>query len=209
MILTDGLRSPCGLRQILRPMPSPVHSQANATADKTTFATRTPVAVTMQRTRLVNRWTDERWEPVAVEVRAGTRSVTRLPDGPGGERWRFDGWELELFRDEAEGYYLNITAPDPRVFVMWRLLEPEARMADGPAAAPFVVTVSYNEAARMLDGGEQVDSVPLPPEVRAWLEGYVQANYKPEPKRKVRRRDPLAGDGEGLARGGNRKDTAS
>ncbi len=113
----------------------------------------------MQRTRLCNPWSNERWEPVEVETCEGGPALTRLPDAVGGERWRFDGCPLELHRVEAEGYYLNLSAPDPRVFVMWRMLEPEARSVDGPAAAPFVVTVSYNEAARMLDGGEQVDSV--------------------------------------------------
>ncbi len=35
---------------------------------------------------------------------------------------------------------------------------------------PVVVTLSYNEAARMLDGGEQVDLLPLPRELRDWME---------------------------------------
>ena len=30
-------------------------------------------------------------------------------------------------------------------------------------AVPKIVTVSYHEAARMMDGGEQVDGVTLPP----------------------------------------------
>lgn len=150
----------------------------------------------MQRTRVSNRWIDERWEPVAVLTdEHGTRAITRLPDSPAGEQWRFGGCELELHRSEGEGYYLNLSSPEPRVFVMWRMLEPEACTPGGPAAAPFLVTVSYNQAARMLDGGEQVDSLPMPPEVRAWLEPFANEHYKPEPRRKVRRRDPLA-DGE-------------
>ena len=57
-------------------------------------------------------------------------------------------------RSEAEGYHLNITSPEPKVFVMWRM----ADAGVAPAASPVVVTVSYNQAARMLDGGEQVDA---------------------------------------------------
>ena len=30
-------------------------------------------------------------------------------------------------------------------------------------AVPLTVTLSYNEAARLMDGGEQVDTLPLPP----------------------------------------------
>jgi hypothetical protein len=50
-----------------------------------------------------------------------------------------------------------------------------------------VVTVSYNEAGRLLDGGEHVDAVPIAPEIFAWMEPFVIEHYKPEVKRKVRR----------------------
>ena len=40
-----------------------------------------------------------------------------------------------------------------------------------------------------MDGGEMVDALPLFPELLAWMQPYVAANYKPEPKRKVRRNE--------------------
>jgi hypothetical protein len=61
-----------------------------------------------------------------------------------------------------------------------------------PPIRPEVVTVSYNEAARLMDGGERVDGVPMLPEILAWMEPFVALHYKPEPKRKVRRNDPFA-----------------
>ena len=111
-------------------------------------------------------------------------------------RWRFTGHVLELHRSEAEGYYLNLTSPEPKVFVMWRMLEPEAMEEGGPAMRPALATLSYNEAARMLDGGEQVDGVSMLPEIRSWIARFVAENYKPEPKRKIRRRYPLQDDKE-------------
>lgn len=145
----------------------------------------------MQRTPLANRWATERWEPIAVEPTAAeARAVARVP-GVELEQWRFSGFDVELHRSEGEGFFLNLSSPGPRAFVMWRPLEPEARAEDGPPVAPFLVTLSYNEAARMLDGGEQVDSVPLAPELLGWLEAFTAAHYVPEPKRKIRRRDPL------------------
>jgi hypothetical protein len=54
-----------------------------------------------------------------------------------------------------------------------------------------LATVSYNEAARLLDGGEQVDGVPMPAAIREWMAPFVAEHYKAEPRRKVRRRDPL------------------
>ena len=153
------------------------------------------VAVTMQQTALSNRWIAERWEPVAVALcAADAPRIEPLPASSEGNRWRFAAFDVELHRSEAEGYFLNLSAPHPKVFVMWRMLEPDAIAEDGPAAAPFMVTVSYNQAARMMDGGEQVDALPLLPEMKAWMEPFVAAHYKPEPRRKVRRRDPLAAD---------------
>ena len=61
-----------------------------------------------------------------------------------------------------------------------------------PPVFPVIVTVSYNQAARMLDGGERVDAVPLPDGIRAWMEPFVAEHYKPEPKKRVRRNDPFA-----------------
>jgi len=118
--------------------------------------------------------------------RAGTDGVP--PFG-----WQFGGHLIELHRSEAEGYFLNTTSPDPKVFVMWRTIDD----APNPPLRPEVVTVSYNEAARLLDGGESVDAVPMPPEIMTWLAPFVAEHYKPEPKRKVKRNDPFAQrDGE-------------
>jgi hypothetical protein len=81
-------------------------------------------------------------------------------------------------RDEAEGYYLNLTTSQPYMFVMWRM--------EDDLAVPKIVTPSYHEAARMMDGGAQVDGVPLPEELASWLAAYVDANYRPEPKKRAR-----------------------
>ena len=43
-----------------------------------------------------------------------------------------------------------------------------------------------------MDGGEQVDGVPMLPSIAEWMRAFVDVHYKPEPRRKVRRNDPLA-----------------
>ena len=154
-----------------------------------------PVAVIVERTRLVNRWVDERWEMVGV--------VPMLAEGadPGPQQiyadevrrqYRVGGLSIELHRDDAEGYFLNLSAPAPKVFVMWRLEDDFAR--------PALVTASYSEAARMLDGGEQVDGVAMSREIADWVGDFMNRHYKPEPRRKIRRNDPFAGP-----RGGGRQ----
>ncbi|MBS0328156.1 MAG: DUF3305 domain-containing protein [Proteobacteria bacterium] len=179
-------------------------------------ALRRTVDVVMERVPLSSRWATERWQPVAV-VDAVARSGVGVPavegsgmiasDTPearrargirvpgtfadGRERWICPGFEIELHKSEGEGLFLNMTSPDPRVFVMWRMFD-DGRV---PRAWPVFVTVSYNQAARSMDGGEQVDNVPMPAAIAQWTHEFVAANYVPEPRRKVRRRNPLADDG--------------
>jgi hypothetical protein len=158
--------------------------------------TRIPVDVVMECVRLKNRWASEQWQPATV-VAVGPPSDAPPPapgkpqllhDSPEGAQWRFPQQSVELHRSEAEGYYLNITAPQPRAFVMWRFFD------DGemPPARPVVVTLSYNQAARMMDGGEQVDSVALSLPLHAMLAPFVNEHYTPEPRKKHRRNDPFA-----------------
>jgi hypothetical protein len=152
------------------------------------------VDVVIERVTLHNRWTTEQWGPASVDAIGPGRATTpRAPpvcieDTPERSRWRFSGREIEVHPVEAEGYFLNVTSEQPVVFVMWRMREDDAV----PAAEPWIVTVSYNEAGRFMDGGERVDSVPMSHAIREWLAGYVAVHYKPEPKKKARRNDPFA-----------------
>ena len=65
---------------------------------------------------------------------------------------------------------------------------------DGEFARPATVSVSYGEAARWLDSGEQVDGVAMPREIADWVGDFVNIHYKPEPKKKAKRNDPLGLD---------------
>ncbi|AOF84422.1 hypothetical protein BSY239_637 [Hydrogenophaga sp. RAC07] len=99
--------------------------------------------------------------------------------------WLFPRFRVMLFRDDAEGYFLNLNSPNPCFWVFWRA--DEARLLDGePMAVPQIVTLSYHDAGRWLDAQERVDQVPAAPEVVDWLRGFVDATYQPEPKRRQR-----------------------
>ncbi len=139
-----------------------------------------PIAVIMERIKLANLWLPYRWEakgvvrdifPVGSSDRIIVRDECQL-------QILFPGLELRLMRDEAEGYYLNLTSPEPKVFVLWRLHDETAR--------PEFVTVSYNEGTRWADSGESVDGVPLPLELQPWMGEFVERHYKPEPRKKVK-----------------------
>jgi hypothetical protein len=158
------------------------------------------IGVVMQRLALQSRWQSYQWRPLEI-VGAGMLPDSDalegghcLLDGPGDMRRLFTGFDIKLFRDEAEGYFLNINAPNPCWFIMWRI---EA-LPDGEIAVPKTVTLSYNEAARLMDGGEQVDTLPLSSEVLGWIAAFTQEHYRPEPKRK--RKKPSFEGGEGVDR---------
>lgn len=146
-----------------------------------------PVAVIIERLTLHDRWDSERWEAVGVlpDFDASLPAAAqRIYADADREQFRVGGLAIELFRDEAESYFLNLSSPVPKVFVMWRLEDGRAR--------PVVITVSYGEAARLIDAGEQVDGVAMPREIADWSGDFVNRHYKPEPRRKVRRNDPFA-----------------
>ena len=153
---------------------------------------RFPVAVIMQRVALDNRWADERWEAIAVESCDDASGNVLLRDDIKGRCWRCTGHSIELHPSEAEGYYLNASARDPKVFVLWRMAEPGDDAE--PRARPLIVTLSYGEAARFLDAGEQVDAVPISAALLAALDSFVAAHYRPEPRKKAKRNELYEGD---------------
>jgi hypothetical protein len=145
------------------------------------------VAVIMRKTRTSSQWQPWRWELAEVvpsEASYGT-APRCLVQGEDGERWLHPGFRVELFRDEAEGYYLNITTPHPGWFVMWRL-EPIPGVSDEPIAKPEIVTLSYHEGARWLDAQETVEQVPAPQHIVEWMQAFVDEHYVPEGRKRKR-----------------------
>ncbi|HXR58410.1 MAG TPA: DUF3305 domain-containing protein [Burkholderiales bacterium] len=146
------------------------------------------LAVIMQRRSSQNRWQSEFWEPWSVLVSEEPPGPARvLVAGADIAQWLHPGFELTLHRDEAEGYYMNVSSEAPKVFVLWRMLEDD-EVKDEIKAVPVLVTASYDEAGRWMDGGHSVDNVAMPPEIFAWVGEYVEKNYKPEPKRRAKPR---------------------
>ena len=137
-----------------------------------------PVCVVMERIAVDNRWQSEKWQLAGVlPDDRGTREPRILIEREGLLQKLHPGFSLVIYPDEGEGYYLNITAPEPRVFVTWRMNEDESE------AVPHLLTLSYNEAARWMDAQEKVDSVAIPEDIYAELVEWVQANYQPPAKK--------------------------
>jgi hypothetical protein len=140
---------------------------------------RITLAVVMQRRPIANRWQSEVWEPVGVLAGyEGAAEPRILVEEAGTVQWLYPGFEVVLRRSEAEGYYHNVSAVEPRVFILWRMEEERA--------VPHFVTVSYDEASRWMDGGAQVDSVAMPAALFAWTGEFVEKNYRGGPKKRIK-----------------------
>ena len=163
------------------------------------------VAVVMRRepvTGPMSRWQSARWVLVDV-IPEGEPFLAYLSDVgqamlppeevvpvdagglPEARHWIFRHRRVTLFRDDAEGYFLNLTSPTPCFWVFWR--SDDEWLVDGePGAMPQIVTLSYHDAGRWLDAQEKVDQVPAPPEVVGWLQAFVDQHHQVEPKRRKR-----------------------
>jgi Protein of unknown function (DUF3305) len=144
---------------------------------------RLTVAVVMERQAQPNRWENWRFrlaDVVLDEGQWGDHPRLLRDDGLTATTL-FPGFAVELHADEGEGYHLNLSSGAPVWFVMWRVSDDDASQA-----APERVMLSYNEAGRLLDAQERVDNLPLPAELRDWLQAWTDAHYRPEPKQRKR-----------------------
>ncbi|MGA1351198.1 MAG: DUF3305 domain-containing protein [Burkholderiaceae bacterium] len=129
-----------------------------------------------------SEWQPFRWELESVEWCPHIGPDESPPiseDPPQGVGCYF---KVTLYPDEADGYYLNLTSSYPAWFVHWRLDEEET---DSLPAVNFV-TLSYNEAGRILDSSELVENLPVDPDTASWLAAFTQDHFVPEPRKRQR-----------------------
>lgn len=142
---------------------------------------RQRLSAILERLPVQSRWESHRWSLLGVVPDVGGEPRT-LIDDPRQLQRIFPGLEVALFPDEAEGYFLNVSTDEPSVFILLR--------TDEATSEPFAAqaTLSYHEAARWMDGGERVERTLAWPELVAWMGEWVEANYRPEPKKRLRPR---------------------
>ena len=145
--------------------------------------TNFPISIVMQHSRITNNvWISEKWEVEAVVAggeifgNAPERKVTRIDAN--GEKYIWSNYQIRLFKDEAEGYYFNIIADTPYVFVICRDEHDDGQLM------PVSVSVNYDEAASHMEMDDQVFQVSMPAEIYRWVEAFVINNYVPVKKKK-------------------------
>ena len=86
------------------------------------------VAVLMRREPVqgpMARWQSHRWvlDDVVLQEASFGQAVRCLRETPDASQWLYPSWSVQLFPDDAEGYWLNATSPTPSWFVMWRMID--------------------------------------------------------------------------------------
>lgn len=140
---------------------------------------RIDLGIVIERRASASPWADTVWRPVEV-----------IPGGPEAEAWRVlaqgEGWTryyagrrtVELFRKETEGYRRNLSMDQPRVWVVLRRGERDG----APVMAPFHATVCpYEAESYELSGDDIVEGVPMPSEVGAVVQAFVERYHVDEP----------------------------
>ena len=163
----------------------PVDFQARDTATRLSV----PVAVVLEReVDRANRWGYPTWRVHALVAgegigRLGGNSVIDVD--PDTRRTIHTGFTLDLYKDGSEGYWYNLLSGEPYLFVV----------CEGDYGAmeiqPMHVTANQDEANGHLESEDIVLPVPMPAEIVSLLERYVISHYRPEAKRKRKRRDWL------------------
>lgn len=140
------------------------------------------LGIVVERRAIEHRWQKWRFRPVEVLVGAPeTKGWRLLIEGEGFARYHAATLPLTLHRTDSEEYLENLTSASPRLFVVLR----PTRNDPEPGPQPYrvvLVTASPFEAQGF--GGHDddlVEPVPMPPEVRAFVEGFVARHHVEQP----------------------------
>lgn len=154
------------------------------------------VGIVVERREIDNPWADHTWAPVAVIPGAAPLDDPNdwlpLRSGKGWQHFLIGALEIELFRRETEGYKINLSNPMPYIYVVIK----RGTEADEPDVLPFLATVCPYEAEHYTEGDDEiVEGVPMPDEIAAWVQQFVDTHHVDEPFKKRRNKpyDPRKG----------------
>ncbi len=101
-------------------------------------------------------------------------------------RYLWTGMSVHLYKDGNEGYWYNLLADIPYLFVV----------CDGNSndmeIEPVFVTANQDEATGDMEAERIVLEIPMPNEMCNIVEHYVVTHYVPEVKKKRKRKDWLS-----------------
>ena len=150
-----------------------------------------PLAVVLQRSLRANqKWAMPHWQ--VAEIIAGEHirqdaepsgAPIMIHDDGGLRRYLCGGLTLHLYKDGGEGYWVNLLARAPHLFVVC-----DGEQGDERIAAAFV-TANQDEANGYMESDRLVLSAPMPDGLCDIVERYVISHYRPQEKKKRTRRE--------------------
>jgi hypothetical protein len=153
---------------------------------------RIAVGVVVERRKARSAWIDFTWKPVT--VLAGVPDAapwTMLSEDGEGATFYAGAAEIALYRTETANYRDNLGTGGPRLWVALRPTGVE------PPYEIFGVTADPAEGeAWTQSGGDLVDVVPMPQDVRATIDDFVAEHHV---ERSFHKRERDRADPEALA----------
>ena len=152
-----------------------------------------PVAVIMGRRMVAGQgWRVPSWRVVGLVAGSGLPGKdargTSVRSDDEEEHFLWGGLRLDLYRDAAESYWVNLTGRQPSLFVL-------CTEDEHSSIVPKLVTADQNEACSGVEGDDRVFAAPIPPEVYQHIEAFVVEHNVPQEKRKRQRTHWSASDG--------------
>lgn len=158
-----------------------------------------PLGVVIRRMPGVTRWARHVWKAVAVLPGAGEADWKELRREGDAVEYHAATLTLELYRTDTEAYLQGLSAEVPAIYVVMR----DAEEGDAPLDITLV-TASPFEAQDYADTGEeQVEKVPMPEGLIAWVRDFAEAHHEEEvfvKRKRDKKRIDLKEDGIGDAR---------
>ena len=147
------------------------------------------VGVVVRRRSIDNPWIDHMWSPAMIldEVPA-TAPWTVLSSEADATIYYAGSASIDLFSSDTANYRDNLADGEPRIWVA-------LRRQDGGAELELTkVTADPTEGEAMFESGcDVIGTVPMPPEIAAWIAAFVD-QFHVERVFHKRKRDRASGD---------------
>jgi hypothetical protein len=147
------------------------------------------VGVVLRRRAIDNPWIDHNWSPLTVlEEVPETAPWTVLSTEPDATIYCAGAASIELFSSDTASYRDNLADGTPRIWVALR------RQDGGDELELTKVTADPTEGEAMFEAGcDVIGTVPMPPDIAAWVAAFVD-KFHVERVFHKRKRDKAGGE---------------
>lgn len=137
-----------------------------------------PVGVVVRRLPGVTKWQKWSWRPVSVLPGAGPANWVMLREEGEAVEYHAATVGLELHRADTEAYLTALSDKVPSVYVVMR---PADEVEREMPLEVMLVTASAYEGQDYADSSEvQVEKIPMPPGLIAWVRDFVELHHEDE-----------------------------